>query len=280
MDDISLQIRHCKRSGATKLNLANKGIKMIPVDMFQLAKVEVLDLSGNSILSLDSKISSMTNLKFLDISNNQLMTLPKDILKLTKLQVFNVSGNPLSTQFSALLSKENQSEPLLQTALNESFDDNSMQKAFNEPMSQSASFGFKADRPGTVQSKKPSWLSNDTDSHSADLPQRGAGSGLNFGAGSVGDVGSDESEQLKKQVKNLEQLLASEQRKQFDLKSEVQALNDKLAKTSKSGGFSALTINQSPLDIDPSLTKTLEVDINELEIGDGISQGNLLGIVY
>lgn len=253
---------------------------MLPVDLYQLAKVEVLDLSNNMILSLDAKIATMNNLKLLDISNNQLMTLPKDLLKLYKLQVLNVSGNPLSSQFAALLKKENQSEPKLQQVLEACFNGPIIQN--EEPIGGSTptlSFDFrssKVERPPSIQGGiKPSWLSHGEEKPSAGIQSLGSASNNNsatlFSNNGAGD-NSDQVDKLKQQVQELESLLAKEQHKQFDLKNEVQVLSDKLQKANK-GSHGNFTINQNPLDIDPSLTKYLEIDVDELEIGEGISQG-------
>ena len=101
---------------------------------------------------------------------------------------------------------------------------------------------------------------------------KSAGSKGLGGSNNILQDSSDQSDKLKQQVQELEELLAKEHLKQFDLQKEVQVLTDKLQKANK-GGLGTMIINQSPLDIDPSLSKTLEININELDIGDGISQG-------
>lgn len=287
MDDISLQIRHCKRSGDSKLNLSKKNIKMLPVDLYQLAKVEVLDLSNNGILSIDSKIASMTNLKLLDVSNNQLMTLPKELLKLTNLQVLNVSGNPLSTQFAPLLKKDNQSAPKLQDALKACFNEGgSLQFSKDEPLSDtSPTMGFNYEFKATKSQPKsgglkPSWLGEDETQTTSMTTSMGKTTSTGFynNSSNLLQDSSDETEKLKQQVQELEELLDKEHKKQFDLQKEVQVLTEKLQKASK-GSMGTMIINQSPLDVDPALSKLLEININELDIGEGISQGKKIKIV-
>lgn len=62
MSDVRLKIRHVKRGGDTKLDLSGMGLTEIPDDVFTLSSLESLDISSNSIVSLD-KIASLHNLK-------------------------------------------------------------------------------------------------------------------------------------------------------------------------------------------------------------------------
>jgi Leucine-rich repeat (LRR) protein len=123
MDDLSIVLRHWKRSKDTKLNLSEKGITILPQEIFSstyselLAQLEVLDLSGNKLSSLDDRLIGLPSLKFLNLANNQIISLPKWILKMGQLEVLNLSNNPLSSQFEALLKKECQSEPKLKPTL-------------------------------------------------------------------------------------------------------------------------------------------------------------------
>ena len=55
----------------TKLDLASNDIKQLPPSTFEnLSKLEYLNLSKNSLLLIDFKISHMKNLKLLDLSDN------------------------------------------------------------------------------------------------------------------------------------------------------------------------------------------------------------------
>ena len=55
----------------TKLDLASNDIKQLPYSTFEnLSKLEYLNLSKNSLLLIDFKISHMKNLKLLDLSDN------------------------------------------------------------------------------------------------------------------------------------------------------------------------------------------------------------------
>ena len=62
MSDVRLKIRHAQRGGDTKLDLSGMGLTEIPDAVFTLSTLESLDISSNSITSLD-KIGSLHNLK-------------------------------------------------------------------------------------------------------------------------------------------------------------------------------------------------------------------------
>lgn len=62
MSDVRLKIRHVKRSGETTLDLSGMGLTEIPEDVFSLTSLESLDISENSIASLD-KIAALHSLK-------------------------------------------------------------------------------------------------------------------------------------------------------------------------------------------------------------------------
>ncbi|EGR30049.1 serine-threonine protein kinase, putative [Ichthyophthirius multifiliis] len=122
MSEIQLMLRHCKRGNEIKLNLQNKQISLLPIDIYQLTQLEVLDLSNNKLNSLDSKISQLQNLKVLNLQNNNISNLPQQLLNLKNLQVLNVSNNPLNSQFEKLLQTENQMGQQLKICLNNCFN--------------------------------------------------------------------------------------------------------------------------------------------------------------
>ena len=55
MSDISVSIRRCKRGNEKKLDLSNKGITYIPVDIYTLTDLEQLDLSNNRASELQER---------------------------------------------------------------------------------------------------------------------------------------------------------------------------------------------------------------------------------
>ena len=64
------------------------------MDLFELSGLESLNISNNSIISLD-KISVFQNLKELVASNNKISTMPESIKELTYLESLRLDGNPI-----------------------------------------------------------------------------------------------------------------------------------------------------------------------------------------
>ncbi|MFH1077740.1 MAG: leucine-rich repeat domain-containing protein [Patescibacteria group bacterium] len=108
-------------SGKT-LDLSNRGLTSIPMDVFdrtdlevlilsgnmltgapqsqigQLANLQTLDLSGNTLTGLPAELGKLSRLQTLNVSNNQLTGLPNELGNLTQLKTFDISGNRYSTQ--------------------------------------------------------------------------------------------------------------------------------------------------------------------------------------
>jgi len=275
MEDFSLILRHCKRSKDPKLNLSGKGISILTQDIFQLTHLEVLDLSNNKITSLDAKIANLTELKFLDLSNNQLMNLPNALLKMENLQVLNVSNNPLNLQFEPLLKKENQSAPKLKQVLKECFENNlTLESSFP---SFDIGTQFKSNRPFTTNptfDKKPNWLNDKDESEEtfSFTKTRVKDDPFSFSMNKVKEEPSNEMS-IKKQLSDTEALLSKEQQKVIQLTKEIEEMKKNMSddKFMIKGNFSKGSFN-----IDESLTKYLEIDYKELEIGENISQGIIL----
>ena len=53
MTDISLKVRHVKRSNDTKLDLSNMDLNKIPEEIKELFCLERINLSGNKISNID-----------------------------------------------------------------------------------------------------------------------------------------------------------------------------------------------------------------------------------
>lgn len=173
MDDLSLTIRHCKRSKSIKLDLSGKGISIVPQEIYQLTDLEVLDLSNNKIAIIDSKISNLTKLSFLNISNNQILSLPQSIANLSNLEVFNASGNPLGSQFEVLLKKENQSGSKLSSSLKAAFGQGGISSSFGDDFLQLPGQdkpGFGLTKGGFGISDKGGFASPDKGFDSLDKP--------------------------------------------------------------------------------------------------------------
>lgn len=57
MSEITVYLRHAKRSHATHIDLSNKELSFIPKDLFSMRNVEKLDLSHNKIEFLEANIT-------------------------------------------------------------------------------------------------------------------------------------------------------------------------------------------------------------------------------
>lgn len=80
-----------------ELYLKENFIPTMPKWLFQFIHLRFIQLSGNTIESIDDGISQLENLEHLDFSKNRLTNLPKTIIQLNKLQYLNVSDNKISS---------------------------------------------------------------------------------------------------------------------------------------------------------------------------------------
>lgn len=95
------------------LNLHNNNITTLPDDFGLLEKLEVLDLSSNSLLLLSSSTLNLKRLTVLSLKNNRLKYLPPALGELQNLSLLETSENPLllpSAEFIKSLQKSNDSD--------------------------------------------------------------------------------------------------------------------------------------------------------------------------
>ncbi|MEH2287892.1 COR domain-containing protein [Nostoc sp.] len=96
------KIREAKEKRLKKLDLStdrftDEKLTEIPVDVFELEWLEVLNLNRNQLTTLPESISSLQQLTYLDLSYNQLTTLPESISSLQQLTYLDLSYNQLTT---------------------------------------------------------------------------------------------------------------------------------------------------------------------------------------
>lgn len=77
------------------LDLSNKDLRFLPLEVTQLKNLEVLILNNNKLATLPPQISDLKNLKRLELMNNELIKLPQEISDLKKLKKLNVAYNNL-----------------------------------------------------------------------------------------------------------------------------------------------------------------------------------------
>lgn len=70
-------------------------IKGIPKEIENLSRLETLDLSGNRIAQVYSKLFQLPKLKILNLNNNRLINLPKQVGLLKNLRILQLQNNNL-----------------------------------------------------------------------------------------------------------------------------------------------------------------------------------------
>jgi internalin A len=89
-------IEKAKASGATRLDLSDKGLTTLPPEIGQLTNLTILDLSHNQLTRLPPEIGQLTKLTLLDLDRNQLTALQPKIGQLTNLKNLWLIGNQLT----------------------------------------------------------------------------------------------------------------------------------------------------------------------------------------
>jgi len=99
MDDKKLinLIEKAAKDGITELDLFDKAITELPVEIGKLINLTTLSLDSNQLSRLPAQIGQLTNLTKLDLYNNQLSSLPAQIGQLTHLTKLDLYNNQLSS---------------------------------------------------------------------------------------------------------------------------------------------------------------------------------------
>jgi internalin A len=77
------------------LNFSNNQITEIPVEIGKLTSLQSLNISDNKITKIPVEIEKLTSLKFLNLSKNQITKIPKEIGKLISLQFLYLNKNEI-----------------------------------------------------------------------------------------------------------------------------------------------------------------------------------------
>lgn len=84
-------------SASTKLDLSNRELTAIPMDVFSRTDLVELDLSRNRLTNAPpSQIGALKKLRALNLSHNTLTGLPAELGQLQDLEILNVSNNGLT----------------------------------------------------------------------------------------------------------------------------------------------------------------------------------------
>jgi len=79
-----------------KLDLSRKKLKTVPIEVFTLFNLQVLNLSKNKIEIIPEGLGNLTNLQVLNISANKISKLPQSIGNLTNLVELIANRNIIS----------------------------------------------------------------------------------------------------------------------------------------------------------------------------------------
>lgn len=252
MTDLSLKVRQCKRMGGTKLDLSNMGLTSLPDEVFALSGLETLNISNNSISSLD-KIDIFSSLRDLTASNNKIAMLSKDLQNLKSLESIRLDGNPVAVSSPGL----------------------------------SACFGGNVKRElssyfGGSGGSSPAFLSGDSSpaflsggigrgakpSGGGDTPPRGGGPGW-LAAGAPSRAGTSAMERPTTassqavKLRQVEESLAQERASSKRLQQEISQLKAELTKSATMGGSSTST-SEGRI---PAVPGVREIEFEELEQG-------------
>ena len=72
MTELSVFLRHAKRSNKKDLDLSERELNYIPKEVYAMRTIEELNLSNNKIAFIDPDIKELLRLKVLNLENNAL----------------------------------------------------------------------------------------------------------------------------------------------------------------------------------------------------------------
>lgn len=90
-------IAEAKVNNLKNIIFNNKGLTMLPPEIGELTRLEILKLDNNHLSFLPSEIWQLENLKELSLAYNSFIILPPEIGQLKKLQILDLTGNRLLT---------------------------------------------------------------------------------------------------------------------------------------------------------------------------------------
>lgn len=234
--DLNILIRQARRNNKQELNLSGKEIDILPNDIYKIEGLLSLNLSSNKITDIDKSILNLKNLKELDLSNNNITDLPFELITMTNLVTLKLKNNPIKNLIGDI-SDSNWKAPLKVYLLNKV-------KSSNNNGSYDNSIGQQ--QPDFLNTKR-NWLeesnTNSGNSLSKTMSNNNNGfggsnnaitnfsvTGMNFSGGAK--MSYMDSQDLEKQISDLENQLQKEKLNNGRLKKEV----DRLKANENSGG--------------------------------------------
>ncbi len=89
-------IEKCQKDKEISFYLDNKNIDHLPIEIFSLTHLKILDVRNNNIKTLPKEIGNLRNLEILDLRNNELKELPYEISFLNQLEEIDIQNNNLT----------------------------------------------------------------------------------------------------------------------------------------------------------------------------------------
>ena len=71
-------------------------ISIIPLELYELSNLQVINLSNNKITNIHKEIGKLSNLKRLYLDWNIISNIPEEICQLTNLEILSIGGNMIS----------------------------------------------------------------------------------------------------------------------------------------------------------------------------------------
>ncbi|MEO1396580.1 MAG: COR domain-containing protein [Cyanobacteria bacterium J06634_5] len=90
-------LEKARREKVSELDLSDKGLTELPVELFQLQNLTQLDLSSNQLTSVPKELGQLQNLIQLNLSSNQLTSVPKELGWLQNLTQLRLYRNRLTS---------------------------------------------------------------------------------------------------------------------------------------------------------------------------------------
>jgi Leucine-rich repeat (LRR) protein len=244
MSDIQLKIRRFKRGGDTKLDISGMGLTEVP-----------------------REVNTITNLTALDMSNNKIKVLSEDIMNLEELETLRLSKNPIAvtnTELAVIFGKED-----IRDALSSYFSDveeispaiGGKSAIFLDSKSNLNDVSFLRKKIADLQME----LSDLKGKEESKGPKRSL-EGQRDWLSSAGGRPQTASNHAKK-LRDMEEDLRLERTNTKKLTSEVRLLKSEITKASI---LSSASGEEGTIGIVPGV---MEIEYNELDLGDQIGQG-------
>jgi hypothetical protein len=94
-EDLLSIIKNAAESQCSQLDLSNRDISEIPIEIIEVKNLKKLNLSYNQIKTIPKEIKNLKNLREVRLSRNEISILPDEISELKTLEILDISNNPI-----------------------------------------------------------------------------------------------------------------------------------------------------------------------------------------